>query len=170
MARLRTFWYGLHLLYREVMKFLAVGGVGYVVDVTLFNLLRYGGTDGQGLLYDQPLTAKVASGAIATLVTYAGNRLWTFRHRARTGVAREYSLFFLLNAVGVGIGVATLGFSHYVLGLQSPLADNISANVVGVILGSGFRFWSYRKWVFREIHHDLGDTVVTVGDSPIARA
>ncbi len=170
MARLRTLWYGIHLLYREVMKFLAVGGVGYVVDVSLFNLLRYGGGDGQGLLYDAPLTAKILSGAAATIVTYAGNRLWTFRHRARSGVAREYALFFLLNAIGVGIAAATLGFSHYVLGLQSPLADNISANIVGVALGSGFRFWSYRKWVFREIRHDLDETVASVADSPVSPA
>jgi len=38
-------------------------------------------------------------------------------------------------------------------GFTSALADNISANVVGLGLGTLFRFWSYRKWVFPEIDH-----------------
>ncbi len=133
---------------REGMKFLAVGGVGYVVDVTVFNLLRFAG--GEGVLYDKPLTAKACSVVVATIVTYLGNREWTFRHRGRSGYVREYALFFLLNAVGMGISLATLALSHYVLGLTSPLADNISANVVGLALGTVFRFWAYRRWVFTE--------------------
>lgn len=159
---------GLHRLYhrlgvliREGIKFLAVGGVGYVVDVGLFNLLRYAG--GEGPLYGKPLTAKVISAVIATLVTYTGNRLWTFRHRARSGVAREYAVFFLLNGVGLLIALSCLAISHYVLGLTSALADNISANVVGLVLGTLFRFWSYRRWVFRELHGRVPDPVA-VGD------
>jgi putative flippase GtrA len=128
-------------------KFLAVGGIGYVVDVTTFNLLRFAG--GEGPLYDKPLTAKVLSVVLATVVTYAGNRQWTWRHRERTGYVREYALFFVLNGIAMGIAVGTLAISHYVLGFTSPLADNIAANVVGLALGTAFRFWSYRRWVFR---------------------
>ncbi|MGZ4722528.1 MAG: GtrA family protein, partial [Oryzihumus sp.] len=32
----------------------------------------------------------------------------------------------------------------------SPLADNISANGVGLVLGTLFRFWAYRRFVFSE--------------------
>jgi hypothetical protein len=38
--------------------------------------------------------------------------------------------------------------SHYVLGFESRLADNISANGVGLVLGTMFRFWSYRRFVW----------------------
>jgi putative flippase GtrA len=132
---------------REGAKFLVVGGAGYVVDVAVFNLLRFGG--GEGVLYDKPLTAKACSVVVATLVTYAGNRAWTFRHRLRTGFAREYGLFFVLNGIGMAIALAVLAVSHYVLGFTSPLADNIAANVIGLGLGTLFRFWAYRRWVFR---------------------
>jgi hypothetical protein len=37
-----------------------------------------------------------------------------------------------------------------VLDQHNALADNISANVIGLGLGTLFRFWSYRKFVFRE--------------------
>jgi putative flippase GtrA len=137
-------------LAHEAMKFGVVGGVGYVVDVSLFNLLRYGGADG-GVLEHKPLTAKAISVAVATVVTYLGNRHWTWRNRQRSGAGREVSLFFLLNGIGLLISVGCLAVSHYVLDLRSPLADNISANVVGLLLGMAFRFWSYRTFVFRRV-------------------
>jgi putative flippase GtrA len=148
----RAVWGRVEQLVREATKFGIVGLVALVVDVGLFNLLRFAG--GEGPLYDKPLTAKVISVVAATLVAYAGNRFWTFRHRARTGYAREYLLFFVLNGVGLAISVGCLWISHYLLDLTSPLADNISANVVGLALGTLFRFWSYRRWVFTEQPED----------------
>ena len=46
------------------------------------------------------------------------------------------------------IAVGCLWFSHYVLELTSPLADNIAANVVGVGLGTIFRYFCYKYLVF----------------------
>ena len=134
-----------HLLH-EVAKFGVVGIVAFVIDIGLFNVLRFAG--GEGPLYDRPLTAKVVSVVVATTFAYFGNRYWTFRHRGRTSFGREYVLFFVLNGVGLAISVGCLWFSHYALGLTSALADNISANLIGVGLGTLFRFWSYRRWVF----------------------
>jgi putative flippase GtrA len=136
----------------EVGKFGVIGLIGYVIDVSLFNGLQYHG--GEGVLHDQPLTAKIVSTALATTWTYFGNRHWTFKHRARTSFRREYVMFFALNGIGMLIAVGCLWVSHYALGLDSPLADNISANFVGIAFGTLFRFWSYRKWVFLE-HPEL---------------
>jgi putative flippase GtrA len=135
-----------HLLH-EVAKFGVVGLVALVVDVGLFNVLCYGAASP---LQGKVLTAKIVSVCVATTVAYFGNRFWTFRHRGRTSFGREYLLFFLLNGVGLAISVGCLWFSHYALGFTSPLADNISANVIGLALGTLFRFWSYRRWVFPE--------------------
>ena len=137
----------LRRLAHEAMKFGVVGSVGYVIDVSLFNVLRYAGNP--GILHHKPLTAKAVSVAVATVVTYLGNRHWTWRNRERSGARREVTLFFLLNGIGLLIAVGCLAISHYVLDLRSPLADNISANVVGLLLGMAFRFWSYRTFVFR---------------------
>jgi putative flippase GtrA len=139
---------GVDKLWHEVAKFGVVGAFAFVIDVGLFNLLRFAG--GEGPMYDKPLTAKVVSVAVATTFAYFGNRYWTFRHRGRTTFHREYLLFFVLNGVGMLIAVGCLWISHYLLGFTSALADNISANVVGLVLGTLFRFWSYRRWVFPE--------------------
>lgn len=135
----------------EIAKFGAVGLAAYVIDVGIFNFLRF--HDGQGPLFDKPLTAKVISASVATTFAYFANRHWTFSHRQKTAFKREYALFFLLNAIGMGISLLCLWLTHYVLNFTSPLADNLSANGVGLILGTVFRFWSYRKWVFLE-HSD----------------
>jgi putative flippase GtrA len=140
-----------HLLH-EVLRFGTVGAGAFVVDLALFNALRLETGIWDGPLSDRPITAKVVSVCVATAVSYAGNRHWTWRHRARRGVGRELTGFALLNGVGMLIAVLCLGVSHYVLGFTSALADNISANGVGLALGTVFRFWSYRRWVFpREV-------------------
>jgi putative flippase GtrA len=139
-----------HLVH-EIAKFGVVGLVALIVDVTVFNFLLY---HSSGLLHGKPTTAKIVSTTIATVVSYIGNRFWTFRHRDRVGNAREYLLFFLLNGVGLAIAAGCVAFSNYVLGLTSPLANNIAANVVGLGLGTMFRFWAYRRWVFPEYAED----------------
>jgi len=132
-------------LWHEVAKFGIVGLCAFVIDVGLFNVLLYG-----GVLTDRPITAKIVSVVVATTFAYFANRYWTFRSRGHTSLGREYLLFFLLNGIAMAISVSCLWFSHYVMGWDSPLADNISANVVGLALGTLFRFWSYRRWVFPE--------------------
>ena len=130
----------------ELARFGTVGGAAFVVDVGLFNLLRYGPGE---LLADKPLTAKTLSVAVAMLAAWLGNRHWTFAGRRSGTAARELTAFVLVNIGGMGIAVGCLAFSHYLLGLTSPLADNIAANVVGLGLGTAFRYLAYRRWVFR---------------------
>lgn len=154
----------------ELLRFGIVGGVAFVVDVGLFNLLRFGPGE---LLGDRPLTAKVVSVAVATLVSWLGNRYWTFANR-RTGTpVREFATFVVLNGVGMVIAVGCLAFSHYVLGLTSPVADNIAANVVGLGLGTVFRYVAYRTWVFtavapltRQAHPDPVPSPAPTSPSP----
>ncbi|WP_232345120.1 GtrA family protein [Actinoplanes awajinensis] len=136
----------LRALAREAGKFGAVGGVAFAVDLLIFNLLLNAGSE--------TLTAKTCSTIVATTLAFAGNRFWTWRHGDHTHLARQYTTFFVLNAIGLGIALACLAISHYGLGqiwpaLQSPLADNIAGQLVGTAAGTIFRFWSYRKFVFR---------------------
>jgi putative flippase GtrA len=128
----------------EVLAFLVVGGLGYVVDIAVFNALLsvrpFAGRD--------PSVARTVAVVAAMAVTYTGNRSLTWRDAGRHDRRREVALFVLFNVVGLGFSVLTLFLSHDVLGLTSRLADNLSANVVGLGLGTAFRFWTYRRFVF----------------------
>jgi putative flippase GtrA len=146
------------ILYREVAKFGVIGAVAFVVDIGIFNLLRSGVIGGDHGLAEKPLTAKTISVLAATIVAWVGNRYWTFRHRRRASPQREFVLFGVMNIGGLAISLACLAFSHYVLGLRSALADNIAGNVIGLGLGTLFRFWAYRQLVFTA---ELGDDLET---------
>lgn len=128
----------------EVLTFLAVGGAGYVVDVASFNLLR----STPALASSDPVWARVLAVGIAMVVTYLGNRLLTWRGQSRRSRHREVALFMLFNVIGLGFSIVCLVATHDLLGLTTRLDDNLSANVVGVALGTLFRFWSYKKFVF----------------------
>lgn len=130
----------------EVSKFLTVGAVAYVVDVGLFNLLRFAGEG--AVLAEKPITAKAISTIAAILVAYFGNKTWTYGDRAGHRFSKEIVLFFVINGAAMLLSLGCLAISHYVLGLDSPLADNISANIIGIGLGTIFRFYCYRRFVF----------------------
>ena len=136
----------IYALRHEFGKFFSVGAVAYVVGVGGFNMLVH---IENAPLANKPLTASIISGVVSILVAYAGNRNWTWRDRQRTGAKREVTLFFVINGIALIFNVLCLAISRYVLGFDSALADNIAANVIGVGLGTLFRFWSYRTIVFK---------------------
>ncbi|WP_436526378.1 GtrA family protein [Actinoplanes sp. HUAS TT8] len=150
----------LRALAREASKFGVVGAVAFSVDLVIFNLLRNDDIE--------TLTAKTISTIVATTLAFAGNRFWTWRDEAHTHMARQYTTFFVLNAIGLGIALSCLAISHYGLGhfwpaLRSQTADNIAGQLVGTAIGTIFRFWSYRKFVFRA---DTGRTPGVTSSSP----
>ena len=129
------------VIYREMIKFGVVGIMAFIIDIGLANLLWH------TVLSDKVTTAKIISGAVATLFSGVGNRQWTFRHRRSRPTHHEVLLFFGVNAIALGISAITLTISHYALGFTTILADNI-ATIIGIGLGTLFRFWAYRKFVF----------------------
>ncbi len=130
----------LRALFHELAKFGTVGFLSLLVDLSVFNAML--------AVTDKPLTSKIVSTVLAATNAFFLNRHWSFKHRERSSVRREYTLFFVLNAIGLGISLACLFVSHYVLGFESALADNLAANGVGLVLGTTFRFWSYRRFVW----------------------
>jgi putative flippase GtrA len=113
----------------ELAKFGAVGLVGSVVDL-----------GGAAYLHG-------AVGIAATALTYLGSRFWTFRHRVNQALLREGVLFAALNIVGLGIAECVIAFVTYGLDMKGTLAYN-AASLAGTGLGTIFRYFSYKKWVF----------------------
>ncbi len=141
-ALIRSLW---EKLIGYAVRFGVVGLACYVLDTAIFNLLRTGAL-GDGLR--EPLTASTAAFAVALVASWIGNRYWTFRNRRRADPWREFAEFAAVAIGGFLIGLLCVWVSHYVLGFQSLLADNIARNVIGLVLGTAFRFLLYRYWVY----------------------
>ena len=136
---LRSSW---RILLKEVAAFGVIGAVSLVIDLSLFNLLLHHGA----------LKAKCVSTVVATTVAYFGNRYWSFSHRARTSIGRETSFFFGTNLIVLVISELVLALFAYPLNQRH---DHVVMNVVNlatIALGTGFRFWAYKRFVF--LHPD----------------
>ncbi|MFF2621556.1 GtrA family protein [Oerskovia jenensis] len=129
----------------ELGRFSFVGTVAFFVDLGVFNLLRFGPWEA---LSASPLEAKAIAVSVATIVSWLGSRYWTFSDRRTTRHGRELVTFLLVNAAGMAISLGVLAFTTDVLGLTSPLAENVAANGVGLALANGFRYVAYRRVVF----------------------
>lgn len=136
---------------REIFVFCLVGGTAYIVNSATFWCLQY---EGPRLLENEPMLAKVIAVALATAVAWMGNRMLTFRHKkSDLNTFAEFQAFALVNVIGLLIELACLGFTHYFLAIwfdwaDDPITDMISANGVGFVLGTIFRFLAYKYWLF----------------------
>ncbi len=128
-------------IWHEMGKFGVVGVLNFVIDIGLLNLLIH------TVLADKVTTARIISGVTATLFSWFGNRSWTFARRRSRPAHHEVSLFFVVNGLALGISTLCLVVSHYGLDLTSTVADNAST-IFGIGLGTIFRFWAYRTFVF----------------------
>jgi putative flippase GtrA len=131
----------------------AVGLVGLVIDVSLFNLLRTTVLD-PNLVADGALWATLVSTSVAIVCNWLGNRYWTFRKERRAHWWREGVEFAIVSTGGLLIALGCVWFSEHVLDLHSLVSDNVAKNVVGLVLGTIFRFTFYRLWVFRPSRPD----------------
>ncbi|MFE2358723.1 GtrA family protein [Streptomyces parvulus] len=130
-------------LVREIVKFGAVGGAGVLVNLLVFNFVRH--------VSDlQVVRASVVATIVAIVFNYVGFRYFTYRDRDKGHRTREMSLFLLFSAVGLVIENGVLYTATYGFGWDSPLQSNIF-KFLGIGLGTLFRFWSYRTWVFRAL-------------------
>ena len=132
----------LRTLAPEMMKFGLIGGFNVIINWVTFNLLLL-----LPMFADGQLKAKVIATAIAIISSYFMNRHWTYKDRDKSAAHREFVLFLGFNLAGMLIELAVMAMTKYVFGLTSWLAINV-AFVVGLGLGTVFRFFTYRTWVF----------------------
>ncbi|MCL2781838.1 MAG: GtrA family protein [Actinomycetia bacterium] len=136
--RLRGSW---RVLLKEITAFGLVGAIAFVVQMGLFNYLYYHHHIG-------PLTANAVGMIVSVAVAYVGNRYLSFSHRARSGLAREAAFFFIINAIAFVFAEALLALFAYPFGFRHDGFVMNVVNVVGIGLGTLFRFWAYKRFVF----------------------
>jgi putative flippase GtrA len=137
LRRAGTTW---QLLLKELSAFGVVGAGAFVIEIGLFQLLY-------AHLGVGAVVAKLVSTLVSMTVAYVGHRYWSFSHRARTGLRREYVLFAVVNGLTLLLGLGIVAFVRYPLGQESAVVLQV-ANIVSIALGTVLRYLSYRRWVF----------------------
>lgn len=135
----------MRLLMKEIAAFGLIGILNLLLDTILFNLLL---SSDLGL---GPNKASLISTCVTTLLAYFGNRHLSFSHRARSGLGRETTFFFVVNFIALAFSQVVIAIFSYPLGQQD---NTLELNIVrlGTIgIGTVFRFWAYKRFVFLEI-------------------
>jgi len=127
------------------LRFLAVGGMGLLTDLSVFTILIGNGT--------HPLSARVVSLVLATLVTWRLNRLVTFDPTGRHQ-AHEALRYALVTATAQGtnyIVFASLVVTTFVKFPQGAV-------LAGAIAGAGLSYGGHRMFSFarRAFPHQIG--------------
>ena len=151
----------------QLAKFGAVGALGVLVNLAVFNALLMTPLSRS---HWGAIVATVVANVVAIGTNYVGNRYWAFASDRRANVAREGLEFVIVSIAGLVIPVLCVYVSRFVLGFDTRLADNIANNVVGLALGTVFRFAFYRWWVFSPRRADragvrVPETVLTTTGS-----
>src|SRR4051812_8675319 len=152
-SRLSTTW---RLLLKELSAFGVVGAVAFVIDIGMFQLLYVHAGVGA-------VTAKLLATLLSVTVAYLGHRYWSFSHRARTGLRREYLLFVVVNGGTLLLNVGLVALVRYPLGQESALVLQ-AANLVGIAVGTVIRYLCYRQWVFPA--HDSDAALAALSPDP----
>ena len=128
-------------LIHEFAKFGVIGVAGVFITNAIYDVLNLH-------LGVGPVTSATIATIVATIVSYVGNRYWSFKTRQRTSVARELIFFAVLNGIALLIQDAAVAVNSYLLHLQHNHTAAFLALNSGIVLAMLFRFWSYRRFVW----------------------
>jgi putative flippase GtrA len=141
-----------HLVH-EVAKFGIVGASGAALQFLVQDTLHF-------KLGVGPLSAEFVGIMGGVVLTFFGNRYWTYRNRLTHGkeFVRESVLFLVMSAIGLGIQLGLQTIATYGLGRT----DGVSYNLVtafGIAIATVFRLYAYRTFVFRGTPAPSGESM-----------
>ncbi|MEW6285281.1 MAG: GtrA family protein [Chloroflexota bacterium] len=134
------------------VKFAVVGAIGSAVDIGVMNLMTQ--------VFHLPL---VLGGSIsfvcAVINNFIGNRYWTYPDSRSKPLHRQLGMFFVVNAIGIGIRIPILKYLEPPLAklfeslahISYDAADALAKNAtllfaIGVVMLWNFfvnRYWTY---------------------------
>lgn len=128
---------------------MAVGFVSTAVAITLYNWLAYEPYHIWSPLFRHVTWAYIVSHGIGMLVSYELSRRWTFRGHGQDRPGEGFVPYAVINIITMTtIPLGCLWLTRHAFDLTSPLADNLSGNVVGLLLSQVARFYLFRTFVF----------------------
>ncbi len=123
----------------QIMRFGAVGGVGFIVDGSLLALLIRAGVD--------PYLARALSFPIAVVVTWLLNRNWTFRDTRDASRKGQFRRYFAVQVVGTLTNYGV--YSAFITVFGKDPAMIFWGFALGSLIGSAVNFCGARYIAFR---------------------
>ncbi len=129
----------------EVAKFGIVGALGAVLQFAVQDTLHF--KVGMGAL-----TAEFVGIMGGIVLTFFGNRYWTYRDRRSHGreFVRESALFLVMSILGTAIQLGLQAVVTYGFDLRDGLSYNL-ATAFGIGIATMFRLFAYRTFVFKPV-------------------
>lgn len=131
------------MLFGKFGKFLAVGGVGFVINALVLRL-------GVEVLKWNPTVANLAGAAVAIFSNYNLNNLWTFRHQKIEGIGKylwKMVQFYATSAFGViFIQTGTIFLGDHFFGEKGYFVYFL----IGTFLLLIWNFTIYNKFIWKK--------------------
>lgn len=119
---------------RRFLKFLVVGGIGFLIDTGTLSLMVFA-------VHTDRTLAKGISFSLAVISNYLLNRFWTYPDSRSKSVLAQITQFAVVSLVGLGINLVVFNWAD---GLASRWVSSVlalyaaQATAVGVAL-----FWNF---------------------------
>jgi putative flippase GtrA len=123
------------------IKFLFVGGVAFLVDVSVYLLLT-------NVLSLSPLSARVVAFTIAVFITCTGNRLLTFSMRKHAALYKQFRLALVAGLISLMPNLAV--FLGLLFVLPTTIGFELIAFMSGTIAGIISNYILSDRFVFSE--------------------
>lgn len=138
-------------LFYKVGKFAEVGGLNFLVDLGVINLLVLVSGVATGLL---TVVYKAISFAAAVANSYLWNKHWVFDDAQKQEQGKEASKFLIASLLGLGVNLLVYSIIKYGGPLAVASVTDKSWVSIGTVAGSlsgmAFNFILYKIWVFKD--------------------
>lgn len=139
----------MQLIVKQAIKFVLVGILNTGIDFGVSNLIMLilGVYAGLGFVL-----AKGIGFTVAVINSYFLNKFWSFRGQGGGGAGKEFTQFFVVSLIGLGINVGVASLVVNIIGPQFGIGVRLWANV-GLICATGasmiWNFIGYKFIVFK---------------------
>lgn len=125
-------------LIKQFLKFGVVGGVAFLIDYGVLMLLNVGfGVDS--------VIAAAISFCISVVFNYVASMRFVFEHRDDLSRKKEFVIFIILSAIGLGLNEICMGAGKVILG-ETPFMVTV-AKLIATAIVSVWNFFSRKKWL-----------------------
>lgn len=122
-----------------ITRFLVIGAIGFIVDAGVLLVLMLCGGDAY--------LSRAISFATAVIITWWGNRTWTFGNHVDRPKTKEFSAYIIVQSCGAGINYGIYALVLSVSGTGPVQA--LIALACGSIAALFFNFHGAKNVVFR---------------------